>query len=370
MPTCIALATGGTAGHVTPALAVAEAARRRWPDARLLFLGSTGGFEARLVAAHGHAFTPLPAAPWHGVGVGGRLRAGERLVAGVAAARRALRATGAQLVIGFGGYATAGAIVAARSLGVPAILHEANARPGLSNRVLGRLATRICVAWPNAAAAFPRAARVSHTGMPIRAELAALAAERRQPPADGRLRLLVCGGSLGSPFLNCRMPELAAALGAAGIAVEAWHQAGARPLDDVRAAYAAAGIAARVEAHVDEMAAAYRWADVAVACAGAATLAEIAAAGLPAVLVPYAPASDDHQADNAAAFAAATGAPWTRESEWNALALAAALAPLARDPAQWQAQSHRIHTLARPDAADAVVSTCAEILSAPPRSLW
>ena len=201
--------------------------------------------------------------------------------------------------------------------------------------------------------------------MPIRAELAALATETHEPPIDGRLRLLVCGGSLGSPFLNRRVPELATALGAAGVAVEVWHQAGERPLDEIRAAYAAAGIAARVEAHVDDMAAAYRWADVAVACAGAATLAELAAAGLPVMLVPYASASDDHQSDNAAAFAAATGAPWTRESDWNAVTLAAALAPLARDPAQWQTQSRRIHPLARPDAADAVVSACAEILCAP-----
>jgi len=307
MPTCIALATGGTAGHVTPALAVADAVRRRAPDTRLLFLGTTSGFEAELVAAGGHAFTALPAAPWYGVGLAGRLRAGERLLVGTAAARRALRDAGARAVIGFGGYATAGAVLAARHLRLPVLLHEANASPGLSNRLLARLAAHVCVGWPESAAAFPRTARVHHTGMPIRAALAALAATDRESPPPGRLRLLVCGGSLGSPLLNAGAPQLAAALRAGGIAVEVWHQCGARPLEPVRAAYAAAGVAARVETHVTAIEAAYRWADAAVACAGAATLAELAAAGLPSLLVPYAAASDDHQSDNAAAFAAATG---------------------------------------------------------------
>ncbi len=358
----IALATGGTAGHVTPALAVADAVRRRWPDARVRFLGSTSGFESRLVAARGYAFSSLPAAPWYGVGAIGRLRAGQRLVAGVRTARAVLAADGAEVVIGFGGYASAGAALAARSLRVPVVLHEANARPGLSNRLLGRIASAICIAWPEAADAFSHGARISLTGMPIRADIAALAGAAHAPPVAGRLRLLVCGGSLGSPFLNRHVPEMAALLRAAGIAVDVWHQAGDRALDELRAAYDAAGIAARVVPHLDDMAAAYRWADVAIACPGAATLAEIAAAGLPVVLVPLAAASDDHQSDNAAAFATATGAVWVREAEWNAAALAGTLATLARDPAAWSAHSHRVRAAARPDAADAVVAALSALL--------
>ena len=358
----IALATGGTAGHVTPALAVADAIGRRWPDARVRFLGSASGFEARLVAAGGHAFTSLPAAPWYGVGTIGRARAGERLVAGVRAARAALTADDTDVVIGFGGYATAGAALAARSLRIPVVLHEANARPGLSNRLLGRIASAICVAWPEAVAAFARTAHIHLTGMPIRAEIAALASAERLPPVAGRLRFLVCGGSLGSAMLNRCVPDLAGALRGAGVTVEVWHQAGDRPLDELRAAYEAVGVAARVAAHVDDMAAAYRWADVAIACAGSATLAEIAAASLPAVLVPLAAASDDHQADNAAAFARATGAAWVRERDWNTTALAGALSTLARDPSAWITHSHRMRAAARPDAADAVVAALSEPL--------
>ena len=355
MPPSIALATGGTAGHVTPALAVADALRRRCPDLRLLFLGSADGFEARLLAEQGYEFAPLPAAPLHGVGSLARLRALERVAGGVGAARRRLRAADARLVIGFGGYASAGAVLAARSLGLASVVHEANARPGVANRLLARVAGEVCVTWPESAAWLPASARLHHTGMPIRAAIAP-AAPRPAPPG-GRLRLLVCGGSLGSPFLNRRAAELAAALGARGIAVETWHQAGARPLAEIEAAYAAAGVTARIEAHVDDMAAAYAWADCAVSSAGAATLAEFAAAGLPALLVPLATASDDHQADNAAAFAAATAVPWTREAAWNAVELAGVLAPLA-DPMEWMAQSRRVRAAARPDAADGVAAVC------------
>jgi UDP-N-acetylglucosamine--N-acetylmuramyl-(pentapeptide) pyrophosphoryl-undecaprenol N-acetylglucosamine transferase len=358
----IALATGGTAGHVTPALAVADAIGRRWPDAGVRFLGSASGFEAQLVAARGHAFTSLPAAPWYGVGPIGRVRAGERLVAGVRTARAALAADGTDVVIGFGGYATAGAALAARSLRIPVVLHEANARPGLSNRLLGRIASAICVAWPEAVDAFSHTAHIHLTGMPIRADIAALAGIDHPPPVPGRLRLLVCGGSLGSAFLNRCVPDLATALRDGGIAVEVWHQAGARPLDELRAAYDASGVAARVAAHVDDMAAAYRWADVAIACAGAATLAEIAAAGLPAVLVPLATASDDHQSDNAAAFARASGVAWVRERDWNTAALAGTLGTLARDPSTWLTQSLRVRAAARPDAAAAVVAALGQLL--------
>lgn len=360
MPPRIALATGGTAGHVTPALAVAAALRRRWPEARLLFLGRADGFEARLLAQHGDAFAALPAAPLHGAGRLARLRAGERLLAGVIVARRVLRAAGIDLVLGFGGYASAGAVLAARTLGLATLVHEANVRPGLANRLLARVASAVCVAWPQTAGCLPARLAPQLTGMPIRPELAA--ARARVAPPAGRLRLLICGGSLGSPFLNRHAADLAAALRAAGVAIEVRHQAGARPPAAIAAAYAAAGVAARVEPHIDDMAAAYEWADCAVACAGAATLAELAAAALPALLVPLATASDDHQAANAAAFAAATGVPWVRERDWDAAALAVAMLPLARDPARWTALSRRVQAAARPGAADAVAAACAGLV--------
>jgi len=361
-PRRIALAAGGTAGHVTPALAVAQAYRARCPGTGVLFLGSASGFEARLVAAHGFAFAALSAAPLHGLGTARRLLALAQLAGGVRQARRALASARIEVVIGFGGYASAGAMLGGRSRRLATVVHEANARSGLANRLLGRVVDRVCIAWPAAAAAFPDASRLRHTGMPIREVMAALAVVPREPPPPGRLRLLVCGGSQGSAFLNHHMPALAAALRAAGVAVEVWHQCGRHATDAVAAGYAACGLTARVDAHVDDMAAAYLWADAAIACAGAATLAELAAAGLPALLVPLAKASDDHQADNAHAYAAASGAVWVRETAWNAARLAAVLAPLARDDGLWRAWSAGARRLARPDAAAALVEVCEDLL--------
>lgn len=360
-PRRVALATGGTAGHVTPAIAVADAYRAARPEIAMLFLGSASGFERRLVAAHGYDFETIPAAPLYGVTPWRRLRTVSHLAAGVRSARRVLARDGVQLVIGFGGYASAGAVLAARSLGLAVAVHDANVTPGLANRLLGHVADRILLGWDGAAQHFA-AGRSRCTGTPIRSALAALVGAPRRPPEVARARLLVCGGSQGSPFLNRHAPELAGVLRDAGIAVEVRHVCGREPLQAVRDAYAARGVAADVQPHVHDIAAAYRWADLAVACAGAVALAELSAAGLPALLVPLAAAAHDHQASNAAVFAAATGAPWVREEAWDATVLGAQLAALLGDRDAWRGLSERIARLARADAAAAVVAECEALL--------
>ncbi len=354
----LALAAGGTAGHVTPALAVAAAYRARHPAARVTVIGSATGFERELIAAHGCEAAMLPAAPLRRTDRRGQLRALGELAAGIRRGRAALRGSGVQLVLGFGGYASAGAVLAARSLGLPTLVHEANVRPGLANRILFHLADGVLLGFP------PRreTERIRWTGTPIRAAIAALHTQPRRPPARDRLHVLVCGGSQGSAFLNRRAPELAAALAGDGRTVEAWHQGGRHALADTARAYEAAGVAARCDAHIADMAEAYAWADVAVSSAGAATLAELAAVGLPALLVPLAAAADDHQAENAAAFAAASGVPWTRERDWDAAALARRLAALLDDLTAWQALVTRIRAAARIDAADRVVAACDRLL--------
>jgi UDP-N-acetylglucosamine--N-acetylmuramyl-(pentapeptide) pyrophosphoryl-undecaprenol N-acetylglucosamine transferase len=362
----IALATGGTAGHVTPALAVAAAYRAARPDTQIVFLGSAAGFEQRLVAAHGHRFETIPAAPLYGVTMWGRGRALTSLAAGVRHARRVLARERVELVIGFGSYASAGSVLGACSLGLAAAVLEANAEPGLTNRLLMRVVDRVFLASDGVARRVGDR-RGRRTGTPIRADVAALAGAPRRPPDPGRARVLVCGGSLGSPFLNRHAPELCAVLHRAGLVVEVRHQSGRESSERVRAAYAARGVTASVAPYVDDMADAYAWADVVVACAGAATLAELAAAGLPALLVPLAAASDDHQAANAAAFAAATGAPWVRETGWDAANVGSRLAALLGDAPAWRALSDRTRAVARADAAGAVVMECEALLDAGPR---
>ena len=360
----VALATGGTAGHVTPALAVAEAYRVAQPDATVLFIGSVSGFEQRLVAAAGYRFEPVPAAPLYRVTPRGRLLALARLASGIRRARRVLSSEGIQLVIGFGGYASLGTVIGARSLGLATAVHEANARPGLANRAVARVVDRVLLGW-GGAAPHVDVGRGRCTGTPIRASFAALAGTSRRPPDPPRIRLLVCGGSEGSPFLNQHAPALAGMLCRDGLAVEVCHLSGRARPQDVRGAYAAHGVVANVEAHVEDVASAYRWADLAVTCAGAVTLAELAAAALPALLVPLAAAAHDHQAANAAAFAAATGAPWVREAAWDVTAVGRQLAALIRDRDAWVGLSARMARFARVDAAAAVVAECEALLDSP-----
>lgn len=359
----VAIACGWTAGHVYPALAVADAWRHAAPGIELILLGSAGGFEARLVPAHGYRLALIRAAPFAGVGLGAKIHALWATALGAVEARRILRAERVELVLAFGGYVAAPVVLAAWSLGVPAVLHEANAIPGVANRALARLADRMLLGFEAAGA--PLADDAAVTGTPIRAAIAALAEQTRQPPAPGApVRVLVTGGSLGSNFLNERVPDLLTRVAARGLRVEARHQVGDGDLERTRAHYADAAIPAEVVSYLDDMAAAYAWADIAIVSAGAVTLAELAAAGLPALVVPLASATGDHQAANARAFAAATGASWTREETWDADERAAWLVSLLASPKAWRAASAGIRRLVRVDAAAAVIRACEVIFRA------
>ena len=254
----IAIAGGGTGGHVQPAIAVAEAYRAAVPDVDVLFLGTPTGAESRLVPAHGYRLATVTAAPFFGVGPVARLRSVTALAAGAAQARRVLRAERVELILGLGNFASAGAVLGARMLGLPTLIHEANAVAGVANRLLGRLVDRVLLGFADAAPAFPRGATL--TGTPVRAALRALAASR-EPRAPGATRLLVLGGSQGSPFLNARVPEVAGRVARRGLAVEVWHQTGRGDPDPVHAAYQRNGVSARVVSSLDDITDAYRWAD-------------------------------------------------------------------------------------------------------------
>jgi UDP-N-acetylglucosamine--N-acetylmuramyl-(pentapeptide) pyrophosphoryl-undecaprenol N-acetylglucosamine transferase len=328
----IAIASGGTAGHVHPALALADAYREAFPAAEILFIGAPGGMEASLVPARGYRLELVRGAPFMRQGIGGKIRALGALAAGVAGARRLLGERKIRLVIGFGGYASAGALVAARSLGLKTAIHEANVFPGLANRWLGRIVDRIYLAFEQTRSAFPPG-RALVTGNPVRREIAALA--RNPPsisdPAGRRARFLITGGSGGSEFLNLRAPALLEKIAGHGFAPEALHQAGEFPLDAIRAAYNRAAIPATVVSYIDDMAGAYARTDFAVSSAGSQTMSELAVCGLPCLLVPLAGAAADHQGANAAARAEAAGGLWVREEAWEADSLAARIAALLRD---------------------------------------
>jgi UDP-N-acetylglucosamine--N-acetylmuramyl-(pentapeptide) pyrophosphoryl-undecaprenol N-acetylglucosamine transferase len=359
----IAIVLGPTAGHVYPGLAIADAYRAEFPAVDTLFVGAPDGPAAPLLAARGLRLETVSGSPIAGVGAGGKLAALSRVPATVAQARRLLRAHGARLAIGVGGYVSGGVLIAARSLGLRTVIHEANVVPGLANRLLTPIAHRVHLGFASAAPAFP-ARRSVLTGNPVRREIAALAATAPAPPAPERaVRIFVTGGSRGGRFLAARVPALLAAVERRGPVVEVLHQAGEIDAEAVRDAYRAAGVKASVATFFDDVADVYRWAHFVVARAGAGTIAELAAAALPALLVPLAAAAGDHQADNARGFAAAGAGLWTRETDWDIPALAAPVAALLADARAWRAASAAARTLAVPDAAARVVADCERLMA-------
>jgi UDP-N-acetylglucosamine--N-acetylmuramyl-(pentapeptide) pyrophosphoryl-undecaprenol N-acetylglucosamine transferase len=352
----VLIVVGPTAGHVYPALALAAAFRAAGPDAAVRFAGSLDGPAARILARHGCTLEAVAGSPLANVGVAGRLAAVPRVVAGMRQGRRILVAHGTRLVIGLGGYASGGVLLAARLAGVRTAIHEANVVPGIANRLLAPVVHRVWLGFAAAAGALP-AGRALVTGNPVRADIAALAAEpRRAPERERAARVLVISSTRGEAFFAEQAPALLAAVERRGVAVEVLHQAGERPAAEVAHAYRRAGVKATVVPYVDEIASAYRWADLALTRAGGGTVAELAAAGLPALLVPLADAAGDHQAANAALAAAAGAGLTVREADWRGDALAGAVAALLADPRAWQAASAAARGLAVPDAAARIVA--------------
>jgi UDP-N-acetylglucosamine--N-acetylmuramyl-(pentapeptide) pyrophosphoryl-undecaprenol N-acetylglucosamine transferase len=348
---------------VYPALAIADAYRAAHRNVEVRFAGALDGPAARLLALRGLTLDPVAGAQLANVGLGARLAAVPRVLAGLAQARRLLRAHGARLVLGLGGYTSGAVLLAARTLGARVAIHEANVVPGIANRLLAPVVHRVYLGSADAAPVFPATRRVV-TGHPVRAEIAALAAERRPPPDRHRAaRVLILSSTRGEAFLAARTPGLLAEIERRGVGVEVLHQTGEGRADDVANAYRRVGVKATVAPYLDEIASAYRWADLVVARAGAGTVAETAAAGVPALLVPLADAAGDHQAANAAAVAAAGAGLAVREAEWRGDALAVRLVALLGDPAQWSAIAEAARRRAAPDAAARIVAACEALMA-------
>lgn len=288
----VLLTTGGTGGHIFPALAVAEELKRRHPGVKLLFVGSLYGPEARLARQAEVDFEGLPVRGVMGRGV----RALDALLRMGWAVGRAIRILGRfrpQVVAGFGGYAAVAPLAAAYCTGVPCVLHEQNAVAGTGNRLLSRVARRVCLSLPETAGF--AAEKCVVTGNPVRSSVSAVGRQKRQRTTR---RLLVTGGSQGARALNEFMLANLGGFCAAGLEIR--HQTGAADEARVRAAYVNAGYAPEcVSAFIGNMAEAYAWADMALCRAGASTVAELCAAGLPALLVPFPHAVHDHQTKNA-----------------------------------------------------------------------
>ena len=358
-----AIAGGGTGGHVTPALALGEAAAERGDQ--VLFIGSQQGLEARWVPEAGFELVTLGSGQVMGRSLAGRAMGVLRILGSVAAARRALARFDADVVLSVGGYAAMPASLAAALRRTPLVLVEPNAVPGRVNRLCARFAGQIFVGFDDAVRRFSNAhAEVRNTGIPLRRALVARfddAPSRRTP--EPPFRLFVFGGSQGAHQINqlmkASLPQLR------DLPVEVVHQSGDRDREELQGAYRDAGIAAEVVAFETDMPTRYRWADLAICRAGALTVAELALSGLPALLIPYPFAADNHQAANAGEFereGAGIGLHELPRDGSDASHLVSLLRELLAAPKRLQDMSVAASRLARPDAATRVIDTCAQWL--------
>ena len=328
----VLLAGGGSAGHVSPLLALADRLVADDPATEVLAIGTTTGLEARLVPARGYAFHPIPKVPLPRRPSAGALQLPGDLRAAVAAAAGAIRSIDADVVVGFGGYVAAPAYLAARRLRVPIVVHEQNSRPGFANRLGARLTQWVAVSFPGT----PLRGAV-RTGLPLRPEITSLDRAALRPSArrsfglgPDRRTLLVFGGSLGAQHLNEVVPLVAADLAARDVQV--LHVCGAGKSVDL-ASRPAGGSPYVVQEYVDRMELAYASADVVLGRAGANTVSEITALGLPAVFVPL-PVGNGEQRLNAEPVVAAGGGLIVDDAEFGPAWLRAHLVPLVADPAR------------------------------------
>lgn len=359
----VAIAAGGTDGHVYPAWALAEGFRTQ--GLNTLFIGPEGQHAERL-RRHGHPFCSFSAHPLMRETFASQLRTLGGLPESIYQARLILEASGVQLVIGVGGYASAAPVLAARGLGLRTAIYECNVAPGFTNRILSRFVNRIYVSYEDTQRRIS-ARRSIVTGHLIRPDVMTYADQYKEcPPRKRPAHILVLGGSEGSPFLNAHVPELIEHLAERVFPLEVYHQTGYNNVAPVAAAYRRAGIKARVVPYIEDIVAAYHEADFAITCSGACTLAELAVVGLPALVVPLASAAANHQRSNAIAFSQATGCDWVEEVDWKSESLIPRIVPLLQNPDAWAHRSLVMRESARINAVDAVVSDCQAMMAIDP----
>ncbi|MGA7993210.1 MAG: undecaprenyldiphospho-muramoylpentapeptide beta-N-acetylglucosaminyltransferase [Thermoanaerobaculia bacterium] len=343
------IAGGGTGGHVFPALALAGEIRRRRPEAPIVFVGTRRGLETELVPRAGWPLEFVRAKGLVGKGARARLEGLLALPLAFMDSVRLLGRHAPRTVVGVGGYASGPLVATAWARRIPTVIHEQNAVPGLTNRLLARIATKITAGTEAAASRLGGVA----VGNPVREEFFAIPALGLR---DGRraMRLLVVGGSQGAAVLNRLLPGALAQAAAAGASFTAVHQAGKARAPEVEALYQKHGLPAErvaVREFVNDMPEAFAAADLIVARAGAMTVAEVSAAGRPALLVPFAGATHGHQEANARALEALGAAAVLLERDASEESVGDAIAALLGDPARLAAMGEAARRSAKPGAA-------------------
>lgn len=352
-PRPVMILAGGTGGHIFPGLAVARVLRAR--GVPVTWLGAEGAMETRLVPQHDLPIDTLAITGLRGKGKLALLGAPFRLMRALRAAGLIIRDRQPRAVIAFGGFASGPGGLAARLHRLPLLVHEQNRAPGLTNRILSRYARRLLTGFPGSFASGEET-----VGNPVRAEIAAIAPpEQRLAHRQGPLRLLVVGGSQGARALNTGVPQALASLGAQ-VPVEVRHQSGEKLHEEAVQAYALAGVQAEVSPFIADMAEAFAWADLVVCRAGASTLAELCAAGVGSVLVPFPAAVDDHQTRNAEYLVERGAAVLLKQDAMLADGIAALLRELNEHPGRRMQMAQAARALAKVDAAERIADIILE----------
>ncbi len=354
------IAGGGTGGHLFPGIAVAEEFLSRDPANQVLFVGSAQGIEARTIPRLGYQLELISAAGIKGKGSLAKLRGAAMLIYGYAQSRRLLREYRPDMVMGVGGYASLPMVLAAGGMDIPRFVHEQNALPGMSNKVLAKVANRVFISLDESARFFP-ANKVVLTGNPLRRQILESLIGHDQPAGTANdvettFNLFVFGGSQGAHALNEALPQAVAQLDEAHRQrLRITHQTGEKDYGAVCGAYRQAGIAAEVRPFIDDMAAQYRRADLIVCRAGATTIAEVTALAKACLFIPFPYATDDHQRRNAEALLKKGACEMLLEREMSGKGLTAALTRLMDNPQQLQLIGDHAGGLARLDAARVIV---------------
>ncbi|MEO5335115.1 MAG: undecaprenyldiphospho-muramoylpentapeptide beta-N-acetylglucosaminyltransferase [Magnetococcus sp. YQC-5] len=354
------LAGGGTGGHLFPALAVADL----WEagGGTTLFVGAQDGMECRVLPEAGKRLITLKIGRIKGTGVMARLGTLSGLPKVLMEAMTILRDFQPHAVLGMGGYASAPAVVAARIMGIPTLLHEQNAIPGLTNRLMGRLCSRVLTGFAQALPFFPQG-RAIETGNPVRKEFPNPFPELVPPGSGEPLHLLIFGGSQGARIFTEIVPAALIQLRQAGYAFQVRQQARPEDLESLAWTYQQAGIPAETSHFFHDMSAAYQWSHLVISRAGASSVAELAACGRPALLIPYPFAADDHQTANARPLTDSGGA-WTQtQKQFTVSWLVEFLTQRCQDPQGLFQVGQNARAMARPQAEATMIDEILQLLT-------
>jgi len=361
----LVIAGGGTGGHLFPGIAVAEEFLGRDPANEVLFVGTERGVEARVLPKLGYRLEMIAAAGVRGKSVLGQIKGLAGFLYGYSQSRHILKEFKPDLVIGVGGYASAPLVLAARGMLIPRFVHEQNAIPGMTNKLLSRIAEKAFISLEESRKFFPKDSTLL-TGNPLRRQiLDEVAANPPSVPSltkggsesgeRGDLHLLVFGGSLGAHSINMTMAAAAPLLGKLGTAITVTHQTGEKDFEEVVAAYREAGVRANVVKFIDGMAAEYRAADLVICRAGATTIAEVTACGKACIFIPFPHAVDDHQRKNAEALLKCSAGFMLLERELTPESLVTLMAELIDAPQLLRETGEKARGVARLDAAKTIV---------------